>query len=78
MEPRQALQACIEMCGSLKGLADELEVTPSAICYWRNSQIPKDRVNQLVELSGHRLKETDFRPDLNWKFIKKWSEAHES
>lgn len=72
MEPQDALAACIEMYGSLKNLAEELEVSPPAICYWRKTHVPKARVPQLVALSGNRLKHSDFRPDINWKFYKRW------
>jgi DNA-binding transcriptional regulator YdaS (Cro superfamily) len=75
VEPVEAIEACIEMCGGLNELAKELEVTAPAICYWRKTQVPKSRVPQLVALSENRLTETDFRPDLNWNFIKQWAKS---
>jgi hypothetical protein len=50
--------------GSLKNLAEKLELTPNAVVLWGQTHIPLKYVKLIEELSSNRLTKEQLRPDL--------------
>ena len=50
--------------GSLKNLAEILELTPNAVVLWGQTNIPLKYVKRIEELSDNRLTKEILRPDL--------------
>jgi len=50
--------------GSLKDLAEKLELTPNTIYLWDKSRIPLKYLGKIEQLSELRLTREQLRPDL--------------
>lgn len=50
--------------GSLKDLADKLEIKPNTVYLWGQTQIPIGYLKQISELTDGRLTKEILRPDL--------------
>jgi hypothetical protein len=61
MQPMDCLK--IEF-GSLKELAEKLEIKPNTVYLWGQSQIPLKYISKIEELSNHKLTREMLRPDL--------------
>ena len=50
--------------GSLKDLAEKLEIKPNTVYLWGQSRIPLKYIAKIEELSKHKLTREMLRPDL--------------
>lgn len=64
MQPMDLLK--IEF-GSLKDLAEKLELKPNTVYLWGQSQIPLKYITKIEELTNNKLTREMLRPDLYGK-----------
>jgi hypothetical protein len=50
--------------GSLKELADKLEITPNAVYVWGANKVPMKYLGKIEQLTNLRLTREQLRPDL--------------
>jgi hypothetical protein len=50
--------------GSLKDLAEKLEITPNAVYVWGVNKVPMKYLGKIEQLSDLRLTREQLRPDL--------------
>lgn len=50
--------------GSLKDLAEKLEITPNAVYVWGANKVPMKYLSKIEQLSELRLTREQLRPDL--------------
>lgn len=50
--------------GSLKDLAEKLEITPNAVYVWGVNKVPMKYLSKIEQLSELRLTREQLRPDL--------------
>ena len=50
--------------GSLKDLAEKLEITPNAVYVWGSNKVPMKYLSKIEQLSELRLTREQLRPDL--------------
>lgn len=65
-----AIQEAISIAGSITKLAKGLEVTPQAVCFWRDGkrETPADKcplIERMTGVSCERL-----RPDVAWSVLR--------
>jgi len=53
--------------GSLKDLAEKLELKPNTVYLWGQSQIPLKYITKIEELTNNKLTREMLRPDLYGK-----------
>lgn len=59
------LERAIETAGSLKDLADRLNVTPQVVVNWRKrGNVPPDRVLAIEAATDGKVTRHELRPDL--------------
>jgi DNA-binding transcriptional regulator YdaS (Cro superfamily) len=65
-----AIQLAISKVGTISDFARALDVTPQAVCFWRDGKrrVPADKCPDIERLSGIRCE--DLRGDVDWKFIR--------
>ena len=68
-----AITKAIEIVGSASALARELEVTPQAVCFWRDGlrRIPAEKCYAIESATGGLVTRKDLRPH-DWREI--WPE----
>lgn len=64
------IQRAIDVAGSITSLANDLGVTPQAICFWRDGKrkIPADKCPLIELVTGVTCE--SLRPDVAWSVLR--------